>query len=191
MSTAITSAVVKNRIDLPNLHDRVSSFRGRAMRTILDFCQGFLEKTFDQGEILLVEGEKTGSLYILIEGNIEVLKGDVQVAAVSEPGAIFGEMSILLDIPHSATVKALSRSRLYMVERASEFLRLNTDITYMLAQLLAQRVYGVTSYLADLKRQFEDQKNHLGMVDEVLETLLHQQVEEHSPGSDRDPDPTI
>lgn len=161
------------------------------MRTILDFCQGFLEKTFDRGEILLVEGGREGILYILIEGDIEVLKGDLQVATVSEPGAIFGEMSILLNIPHSATVKALSPSRMYVAERAGEFLRSHTDITYLLAQLLAQRVYGVTSYLADLKRQFEDQKNHLGMVDEVLETLLHQQVEEYSPGSDRDPDPTI
>ncbi|MBM4256999.1 MAG: cyclic nucleotide-binding domain-containing protein [Deltaproteobacteria bacterium] len=161
------------------------------MRTILDFCQGFLEKTFDHGETLLVEGGREGILYILIEGTIEVLKGEVQISVVAEPGAIFGEMSILLDIPHSATVKALSPSRMYVVERAGEFLRSSTDITYILAQLLAQRVYGVTSYLADLKRQFEDQKNHLGMVDEVLETLLHQQVEEASPGSDRDPDPTI
>ena len=161
------------------------------MRTILSFCQGLLEKTFDRGEVLLNEGEREEILYILIEGNIEVLKNDLQIRTVSEPGAIFGEISVLLDIPHSATVKALSPSRTYVVERASEFLQSHTDIAYQVARLLAQRLNGITTYLVDMKNQFEDQKNHLGMVDEVLETLLHEQVEECTPGSDRDPNTTI
>jgi CRP/FNR family cyclic AMP-dependent transcriptional regulator len=161
------------------------------MRTILSFCQGLLEKTFDRGEILLNEGEREEILYILIEGNIEVLKNDLQIRTVAEPGAIFGEISVLLDIPHSATVKALSPSRTYVVEHASEFLQSHTDIAYQVARLLAQRLNGITTYLVDMKNQFEDQKNHLGMVDEVLETLLHEQVEECTPGSDRDPDTTI
>ena len=120
-----------------------------------------------------------------------MLKNDLQIRTVSEPGAIFGEISVLLDIPHSATVKALSPSRTYVVEHASEFLQSHTDIAYQVARLLAQRLNGITTYLVDMKNQFEDQKNHLGMVDEVLETLLHEQVEECTPGSDRDPNTTI
>jgi hypothetical protein len=68
-----------------------------------------------------------------------VLKGDFQVTTVSEPGAIFGEISVLLDIPHMATVKALTASRAYVVQRADEFLQSQPDITYQLARLLAQR----------------------------------------------------
>jgi CRP-like cAMP-binding protein len=161
------------------------------MRTVLSFCQGLPEATFGPGEVLLAEGERTGILYILAQGNVEVLKGDFQVNTVAEPGAIFGEISVLLDIPHIATVKALAPTRAYVVERASEFLQSNTDVTYQLARLLAQRLYGVTSYLVDLKKQFEDHDNHFGLVDAVLETLVHQQDEECTPGSDRDPDPTI
>ena len=82
-------------------------------------------------------------------------------------------------------------SRLYRVERASEFLRSHTDIAYQLAMVLAQRLHGVTTYLVDLKHQFQDQNNHLGMVDEVLKTLIHQQNEECEPGSDRYPDRTL
>ena len=161
------------------------------MRTILSFCQELPEVTFGPGEVLLTEGGRTGVLYILIEGGVEVLKGDFQVTTVSEPGAIFGEISVLLDIPHTATVKALTPSRAYVVERATEFLQSNTDITYQLARLLAQRLYGVTTYLVDFKNQFEDHEDHFGMVDAVLETLVHQQDEECTPGSDRDPDTTI
>lgn len=161
------------------------------MRTILSFCQDLPKVTFSPGDVLFSEGGRTGILYILTEGEVEVLKGDFQVTTVSEPGAVFGEISVLLGIPHTATVKALSASRAHVVQRADEFLQSQPDITYQLAKLLAQRLYGVTTYLADLKNQFEDQENHLGMVDVVLETLVHQQDEECTPGSDRDPNTTI
>jgi CRP-like cAMP-binding protein len=156
------------------------------MRTVLSFCQGLPEKSFGAGEVLLVEGGREGLLYILIEGEVEVLKGDFQVSTISEPGAIFGEIAVLLDSPHTATVRALAPTRMYVAEHATAFLQSHTDLAYQVARLLAQRLHGVTTYLADLKHQFEDHSDHLGMVDEVLEALVHQQHEEFSPGSDRD-----
>lgn len=160
-------------------------------RTVLSFCHGLPERLFEPGEVLLVEGGADKFLYVLIEGEVEVLKGDTQVNTQSEPGAIFGELAVLLDVPHTATVRAISPSRTYVIERAGDFLRSNTELAFLLAKLLAKKLNSITTYLVDLKRQFEDREDHLGMVDEVLETLLHQQVEEHTPGSDRYPDTTI
>ena len=80
---------------------------------------------------------------------------------------------------------------MHAADEASVFLRSNPDIAFRVAELLAQRLHSVTTYLADLKRQYEDQDDHLGMVDEVLETLTHEQSERVDVGSDRDPDPTI
>jgi len=161
------------------------------MRTVFSFCQGLPEKSFDPGDVLLTEGGREGILYILIEGEVEVLKGDFQVNTISEPGAIFGEISVLLASPHTATVKALAPTRMYVAERAADFLQSHTDLTYQVAKLLALRLHSVTTYLADLKRQFEDRTDHLGMVDEVLEALVNQQDDDFTPGSDRDPDPTM
>jgi hypothetical protein len=79
----------------------------------------------------------------------------------------------------------------YAVDDAMVFLRSHRDVAYGVAELLAQRLHSMTTYLADLKRQYEDQEDHLGMVDEVLETLTHQQIERVEIGSDRDPDPTL
>ena len=45
---------------------------------------------FDAGIALLVEGESTGKLYILIAGEVEVLRGDTRVMVANQPGAIFG-----------------------------------------------------------------------------------------------------
>lgn len=161
------------------------------MRTVLEFCNGFPERTFQSGQVLLEEQGEDKKLFILIEGEVEVLKGDTQVNLQSEPGAIFGELAVLLDIPHTATVRAVSPSRVYFVEEAEAFLRSHSDLSFQLARLLAKKLNSITTYLVDLKNQYEDRQDHLGMVDEVLETLLHQQVEEHNVGSERCPDEII
>ncbi len=161
------------------------------MNTILSLCNHLPETTFDSGQVLLGEGARTGLLYVLIDGEVEILKGDFQVDTVSEPGAIFGEVSALLAMPHMATVRALSALRVYRIEQGADFLHSHPSIALAVARLLAQRLNGVTNYLVDLKRQFQDQQSHLGMVDEVLETLVHQQGRPFVPGSDRDPDSSI
>jgi len=161
------------------------------MRTVLNFCHGLPEKVFKPDEILLAEGGEDKKLYVLIEGEVEVLKGATQVNTQAEPGAIFGELAVLLDIPHTATVRAVIPSRTYQVEDAEVFLQSNPDFAFQLAKLLAKKLNSITTYLVDLKNQFQDQQDHLGMVDEVLETLLNQQVEKHSPGSERYPDTAI
>jgi CRP-like cAMP-binding protein len=142
---------------------------------------------FEPGTVLLVEGQKSARLYILIDGSVEVSRGDFQINVVSDRGATFGEMSALLDSPHMATVRAFTSCTAYAVEGADAFLQSHKEIAYLLAKVLAQRLNGVTTYLVDLKRQFEDHTSHLGMVDEILETLLHQQRHNFTPGSDRDP----
>jgi CRP-like cAMP-binding protein len=158
------------------------------MPSILDLCQDLPRRTFDGGATLLEEGKTSGMLYVLIDGEVEILKGDFQINIVADPGAIFGEISVLLGIPHMATVRALRPCTAHAIEGGDAFLQSHQDIAYHLSKLLAQRLHGVTTYLVDLKRQFEDRDDHLAMVDDVLETLVHQQRSEFSPGSDRDAD---
>ena len=90
-----------------------------------------------------------------------------------------------------ATVRALTDTTLFVAADAKAFLESHQEIALNLARLLAKRLHSVTSYLVDLKRQFEDQQSHLSMVDEVLETLVHHQGVESEPGSDRHPDPKV
>lgn len=158
------------------------------MPSILPLCQALPIATFAPGDILLAEGQRSGRLFVLIEGEVEILKGGFEINTVAEPGAIFGEISVLMDLPHMATVRALTPCRAHVVKGGEAFLKSNPEITYELSKLLAQRLHGVTTYLIDLKRQFENEANHLNMVDDVLEALVHQQRQSFTPGSDRDPD---
>ena len=161
------------------------------MASILETCAGAPQRQFPPGAVLISEGDTTGRLYILAEGSVEVLRGDTQVAVVGDPGAVFGEMSVLLSRPHTATVKALTPVTMFMFEDAEGFLKSKPDIAFFLSRLLAQRLAAATTYLVDIKRQFEDKSDHLGMVGEVLETLIHQQHAEFTAGPEREADPRL
>jgi CRP/FNR family cyclic AMP-dependent transcriptional regulator len=78
-----------------------------------------------------------------------------------------------------------------VVESPREFLFSQAGIALAIASLLAERLNLLTTYLVDVKRQYEGNEEHFGMIDEVLGTLSHAQREEHEPGSERDPDPTV
>lgn len=158
------------------------------MASILDHCAGVPCPRIAAGSLLLTEGETSGRLFVLAEGTIEVLRGDTRVAIVSEPGAVFGEMSVLLNLPHTATVRAVSPVSVFIFDNAERFLKSHPEIAFFLGKLLAERLNAATTYLVDLKRQFEGQGDHFGMVGEVLEALIHQQHEDFTLGSDREPD---
>jgi CRP/FNR family cyclic AMP-dependent transcriptional regulator len=161
------------------------------MTSILDKCASLPRKEFAPGTVLLAEGETSGRLYILAEGSVEVLRGDTQVAVIGEVGSVFGEMSVLLNRPHTATVRATSPVGVFVFEDAESFLKSNPEIAFFVGKLLAERLNAATTYLVDLKRQFEGQGNHLGMVGEVLETLIHQQHEDFTLGPEREADPRL
>lgn len=155
------------------------------MQQILACCRALREQHYEPGQVLLAEGQRSDRLYVLIEGAVEVLKAGFGASIVDDPGAMFGETSALLDIPHTTTVRVLTSCRAYVVDDAAGFLQSHPDLAHAISRLLAQRLHAVTTYLSDLKVQFHEHHDHLAMVDEVLISLLHQQEEDFSPGSER------
>jgi CRP/FNR family cyclic AMP-dependent transcriptional regulator len=144
--------------------------------------------TVAAGTVLLAEGTTSGRIYILDEGTLEVARGETQIALVSEPGSIFGEMSLLLDCPHTASVRAVTPAIVYEFTDGAEFLKSDPDATLAVARLLAQRLHSATTYLVDIKRQYAGYGTHLAMVGEVLASLINQRPREFLPGSDRHDD---
>ncbi len=142
------------------------------MPDILDFCKGRKLETFKAGMVLISEGGEDRKLFVLSEGQVEVLRKDTQVSFVDEPGSLFGEMSVLLDMPYSATVKALSTVKAYVIEDPLEFLGSQPEIALSLAALLARRLYYTTSYLVDLQQQAAGKREDLDLVDRILAQLV-------------------
>lgn len=161
------------------------------MVNILDHCTDAPTEHYEAGATLIEEGRRSGRLFVLVEGEVEVVRGGTAVAAISDPGAVFGEMSVLLDLPHTATVRARTGVTVKAPDDATLFLRQHPEIAFYLARLLAQRLNAATTYLVDVKRQYEGHGDHLGMVGEVLEALTVQPARAFTREPDRADDPRM
>ena len=147
------------------------------MKTILERCKDQPELNFNAGDILFNEGDKTGKLLVLIDGEVEILKGNHKINNVSVPGSIFGEISVLLNLPHMATVKVSKPSKFYELTNTKDFFE-EDNISWQVATILAQRLNNITNYIVDIKQWADENEERLSMVCQVLETLVHQQNKE-------------
>lgn len=145
-------------------------------------------RQLEPGETLIAEGDAVVGLYELQSGQVDIVRDGATVATVAEPGAMFGEMSLLLDRPASASVRARTETVVVEIPDARDRLVHDPDFAVDLARLLARRVDVMTGYLADLRRQYADHEGGLGMIDEVLASLSHTPALDIEPGSEREPD---
>ncbi len=75
-------------------------------------------KTYKPGEVVFEEGSRGRDLFIVQEGKVGVYKvtpdGEIELARI-EKGAVIGEMSLLDNMPRSATVKAIETTKLMVI----------------------------------------------------------------------------
>jgi CRP/FNR family transcriptional regulator, cyclic AMP receptor protein len=107
---------------------------------------------YEADQTVFAEGSKTGKLLILKEGAVAIVKGGTEIATVAEPGAVFGELSALLDQPHSADVRALETCEFYVADAAT---LLGDDPAALLyvTMMLARRLDGANAMFLELKNQ--------------------------------------
>ena len=108
-------------------------------------------ESFAAGATVFAEGTKTGRLLVLDSGAVSISKSGTEIARVAEPGAVLGELSALLDLPHTADVHALEPSQFHVADAAQ--LLVDPEALLFVASVLAQRVVGANSALLELKQQ--------------------------------------
>jgi YihY family inner membrane protein len=62
-------------------------------------------RSYDAGKVIFEEGEQGDSMFYILSGSVKICKGD-HVVRVLKGAGYFGEMSMLLDVPRTATVVA-------------------------------------------------------------------------------------
>lgn len=158
------------------------------MADMLSVSDGHPEMMFNTGDVVMSEGSSDGAIWVLVSGALNVRKGDVVVGVVTEPGAMLGEVSLLLGTGHSATVQATEPSVMRRIADGNGLLTSEPEVTRQVAVGLAQRLTFVTTYLADLTHQYGDAPG-LTMVSSVLRDLEQRSGTIATPGSMREPDP--
>jgi CRP-like cAMP-binding protein len=157
------------------------------MVDLLQLSTHLPEVDIDSGHEILREGEQNGAIWILVSGELRVCRGTTVVEWIDQPGAVIGEMAVLLGTAATASVAASEPSRLRYAANGEEFLA-DPSVTRLVAVGLAERLNLVTTYLADLQDQYGDSPE-MDMVREILIRLMDRQVQAFRPGSVREPDP--
>lgn len=120
--------------------------------------------------VLVQEGQQTGRLYVLKSGDLEIVRDGSLVASLGEPGAIVGEMSVLLNQPHTATVRSRMGAEVYAIPDPERFLDANPSVARQIASLLAVRLQKTTALLVDMRAQAKEREDHV-MFDKIFALL--------------------
>ena len=100
---------------------------------------------FKAGEYVFREGDLGTDMYIVNEGQVEILKRvgkeDKQLA-VLEKGDFFGEMSLLDDMPRNAGARALTHTKLVRINGATfaQMLRKEPEIAVRIMRKFSRRL---------------------------------------------------
>jgi serine/threonine protein phosphatase PrpC len=94
----------------------IDLFADLPRRDILRVLQHVYQRHFDPGEALIEEGDTDGALYVLVRGEVEVRRGDLQIAVLG-PGEHVGELTLTSDQPRSADVVATEETEVLALQR--------------------------------------------------------------------------
>ena len=107
---------------------------------------------FGIAETVLLAGVSSGRILVLKSGRVEVVRDETRLAEVAEPGAVFGELSLLLDRPHTADVRALAPTEFYVADAARLLADDPATLAYV-AVLLARRLDATNQALIEVRQQ--------------------------------------
>lgn len=104
------------------------------------------ELDFEQSEYIMQEGEMGDSMYLIVEGIVQVFKGDRKIVTLSERECV-GEMAILDSEPRSATVQATTPIRALRIEREDfyELMNEKAEIARGIIKVLTRRLRYTTA----------------------------------------------
>jgi sigma-B regulation protein RsbU (phosphoserine phosphatase) len=121
-----------------------------------------MERTFQAGQVILEEGSTGREMYLILEGQVEVVRGhgaEEMLLAQRGPGDLFGEMALLEECPRFATIRALGPVRLleFSERRMHAALAQQPELLYRTVQVLSARLReSDLQMIADLQRKNEE-----------------------------------
>lgn len=112
--------------------------------------------TYPKNAVLITEGERTDSFYIIHSGKVKVYvssKGRKEVIVnVQGAGEYFGELAIIDQAPRSASVKTLEESQISVVSKAQflNCLEAHPRLAFEIIRMLSRRVRALTENIKSL-----------------------------------------
>jgi CRP-like cAMP-binding protein len=155
---------------------------------VLAMTDGFPTRSLAAGEDLFVEGEPAATIVVLVEGELVVQANGLMVNRHVAPGSFVGEIGSLLGMGRTATVTAAMPTAVRDLGAPDELFAAYPQLALELARQLAGRLHRLTTYITDVRHQFADRDDHLGVFGELLSRIAARPPVDIEPGSDRSPD---
>jgi HEAT repeat protein len=125
---------------------QVPMFQELRVRELVAIAAITLEKRCSRGEVVVREGDEGDILYLVLKGDLKVLKGmgtgrEMRLATIAAAD-FFGEMALFDRQPRSASVLAESDTQLLMIEEATftRIMKRHPAIPMNICRVLSQRV---------------------------------------------------
>ena len=125
------------------------------LATLLEKNEGLnkYRHSFQAGQTIFTEGDTSQDLYILINGQLDILKGSKRIAEISGSSVFFGEMSFLLQDRRTSTVRARTDVVACRIpsEDIGSFLSDFPDVAIVILRQIAQRLNETSQILYGFK----------------------------------------
>ncbi len=161
----------------------------------------------EAGSFIFEEGDLGTEMYIIQSGKVEILKhqsdGEQRQLAILLQGDFFGEMSILEDLPRTASVRAIADCKLVEINGSTfdQMLRKNPEIAVRMMRKLSRRLRETDAMLRSVLGAEESQAPEMPTIDSTSarqvgpERLVHTltgmelnlSADEETPVGRRDP----
>ena len=118
--------------------------------------KGALGKMYQDGEIIIRQGEVGNCMYVIQEGKVDVLiesDGKEVRIAVREQGDFIGEMAIFERDVRSATVRAVGPARVLTIDKKNFLRRISEDpsLAFRMVESMSHRIRELSNENAQLK----------------------------------------
>jgi len=169
-STAVSTSVLKS----------VPMFAAFGEDQLRALAPAVMRRDAPRGSVIMAEGDRVDSLYIVVSGRLKVMMGEADgkevILGIIGPGEIFGEMGLIDDGPRSASVIAIEPCELLVVTKRlfKKCLVENSEVAMAVLRVVVRRlreadrkmgslamldVYGrVARLLLDLSEDVNGQK---------------------------------
>jgi len=119
-------------------------------------AKGELGRLYEDGELIVRQGEAGECMYVIQEGEAQILveqDGKEILVRTAGPGEIVGEMSIFEKEVRCASVRAAGPVRALTVDKRTFLTRVHADpsLAFRIVQSMSRRIRELTAEIARLK----------------------------------------
>jgi CRP/FNR family cyclic AMP-dependent transcriptional regulator len=138
------------------MFDNIPLFTGLGKKDQEALARHTIAKTVPAHTLLVREGERSDSLYMILYGKVKVYvsdaRGEEAILNIQGANEFFGEMALLDESPRSASVMTMEPTRVAVMNKTAfrECLAEHPDIAYNLIRFLSQRVRVLSGNVRNL-----------------------------------------